>query len=298
MFCRCSTGVALHPLKILVSHLPPPVPGGVAPKFGSEKVSRYTGVSQLQLQVSRYTVQLSIDFWAQWREFSKNPYFFGRFSLLFPKRKRRSGFFRTLGSLVHHRLRSQIASDQRLRPITDTLIGTHPAERAFFGVRSAFDRDRRFWVFRSLSDHPEKFHSDIDNTFGTLGASWRYHSQSLCSTNPPSTKDTRSSDQSFALRPEPPFTEVSEPSRPEIAKKSQKVSSWGSGEKSQKIPENVYTNTEKNTQKGPKIGIFGLFGYFLRLFSRLPRRPFLRLFCDFGPGRSGDSCFFFLEPAR
>ena len=57
-FFRCSTGVALHPLKILVSHLPPPVPGGVAPKFGSEKVSRYTGVSQLQLRVSRYTVQL------------------------------------------------------------------------------------------------------------------------------------------------------------------------------------------------------------------------------------------------
>ena len=24
VFCRCSTGVALHPLKILVSHLPPP----------------------------------------------------------------------------------------------------------------------------------------------------------------------------------------------------------------------------------------------------------------------------------
>ena len=59
-FCRCSTGVALHPLKILVSHLAPPpaVLGGVAPKFGSEKVSRYTGVSQLQLRVSRYTVQL------------------------------------------------------------------------------------------------------------------------------------------------------------------------------------------------------------------------------------------------
>ena len=49
-FGRCSTGVALHPLKILVSHLPPPrVPGGVTPKFGSEKVSRYTGVSQLHL---------------------------------------------------------------------------------------------------------------------------------------------------------------------------------------------------------------------------------------------------------
>ena len=68
-FCRCSTGVALHPLRILVSHLSPPVPGGVAPKFGSEKVSRYTGVkvsrytvvSQLQLRVSRYTVQLSLE---------------------------------------------------------------------------------------------------------------------------------------------------------------------------------------------------------------------------------------------
>ena len=56
-FCRCSTGVALHPLKILVSDLPPPVAGGVAPKFGSEKVSRCTGMSQLQLRVSRYTVQ-------------------------------------------------------------------------------------------------------------------------------------------------------------------------------------------------------------------------------------------------
>ena len=59
-FCRCSSGVAPHPLKVLVSHLsPPPIPGGVAPKFGSEKVSRYMGVSQVQLRVSRYTVQLS-----------------------------------------------------------------------------------------------------------------------------------------------------------------------------------------------------------------------------------------------
>ena len=57
-FCMCSSGVAPHPLKILVSHLPPPFPGGVAPKVGSEKVSRYTGVSQVQLRVSRYTVQL------------------------------------------------------------------------------------------------------------------------------------------------------------------------------------------------------------------------------------------------
>ena len=57
-FCRCSTSVALHPLKFWCRT--PPVPGGVAPKFGSEKVSRYAGVSQLQLRVSRYTVQLSL----------------------------------------------------------------------------------------------------------------------------------------------------------------------------------------------------------------------------------------------
>ena len=29
-FCRCSTGVALHPLKIMVPHLPLPVPGEVS----------------------------------------------------------------------------------------------------------------------------------------------------------------------------------------------------------------------------------------------------------------------------
>ena len=59
-FCRCSTGVALHPLKISVSHLPPPCAGRCRTEIWvSEKVSRYTGVSQLQLRVSRYTVQLS-----------------------------------------------------------------------------------------------------------------------------------------------------------------------------------------------------------------------------------------------
>ena len=122
-FCRCSSGVAPHALKILVSHFSegpkggrrkggrgrklshfsfccafrccvvyspcfpvwgeekvmtiydagplaagplcgllnfsPPFPGGVPPKFGSEKASRYPGVSQVQLRVSRYTVQLS-----------------------------------------------------------------------------------------------------------------------------------------------------------------------------------------------------------------------------------------------
>ena len=59
-FCRCSSGVAPHPLKIWCRTFPPPFPGGVAPKFGSEKVSRYTGVSQVQLRVSRYTVQLRL----------------------------------------------------------------------------------------------------------------------------------------------------------------------------------------------------------------------------------------------
>ena len=54
-FCRCNSGVAPNPLKILVSHLPPPRPPHSRevshPKFGSEKVSRYTGVSQVELRV-------------------------------------------------------------------------------------------------------------------------------------------------------------------------------------------------------------------------------------------------------
>ena len=53
------------------------------------------------------------------------------------------------------------------------------------------------------------------------------------------------------LRPEPPFTGVSGPSGPEIAKKSQKRSFGGSAEKSQKIPEKV------------KKYDFRTFGYFL-----------------------------------
>ena len=83
-----------------------------------------------------------------------------------------------------------------------------------------------------------------------------------------------------ALRPEPPFTGVSGPSGPEIAKKSQKGSFWGSGEKSQKIPEKVQ-KYQKNTQKGPKIGIFRLFRVFLETFLQIPKRPFLRLFLRF-----------------
>ena len=91
-FCRCSTGVALHPLKNLVAPPPPPVPGGVAPKFGSEKVSRCTGVSQLQLRVSRYTVQLSPEIARGfWRLVSAVDFFggfFGPFSSLENKQEK------------------------------------------------------------------------------------------------------------------------------------------------------------------------------------------------------------------
>ena len=60
-FCRCSTGVALHPLKNFgVAPSPPPCAGRCRTEIWlSEKVSRYTGVSQLQVRVSRYTVQLN-----------------------------------------------------------------------------------------------------------------------------------------------------------------------------------------------------------------------------------------------
>ena len=61
MWHRCR---ATPPTNFFWCRTPPPVPGGVALKFGSEKVSRYTGVSQLQLRVSCYTVQL------RWGRFS------------------------------------------------------------------------------------------------------------------------------------------------------------------------------------------------------------------------------------
>ena len=69
-------------------------------------------------------------------------------------------------------------------------------------------------------------------------------------------------------------------------KKVSKKVFWGVG---RKVP--------KNTRKSLKIPIFGpfwvfldFFGYFLGLFCRPPERPFLRFFCDFGPGGPGDSC--------
>ena len=80
----------------------------------------------------------------------------------------------------------------------------------------------------------------------------------------------------FHLRPEPPFTGVSRPSGPKITKKSQKRSFRGSGEKSQKISENV----TKKTKKVRKYAVLDFFGYFGGLFCRPPKRP-LRLFWDF-----------------
>ena len=63
-------------------------------------------------------------------------------------------------------------------------------KRAVFGVQSPFDRDRRFRVLQSLSDHPKRFHSEIDNTWYTVLCQSVLH-------QPPSTKDTWSRDQSL-----------------------------------------------------------------------------------------------------
>ena len=81
------------------------------------------------------------------------------------------------------------------------------------------------------------------------------------------------------LRPEPPFTGpgVSRPSGPEIAKKVSKGSFWGSGEKSQNIPEKV-SKYRKNTQKGPKIGIFRLFRVFFETFLQTPQKTLFETF--------------------
>ena len=63
------------------------------------------------------------------------------------------------------------------------------------------------------------------------------------------------------LRPERPFTGVSGPSGPRIAKKSQKESFWGSAKKSPKIPEKVkkYTKLDFLVYFLTFSGIFGNF---------------------------------------
>ena len=76
------------------------------------------------------------------------------------------------------------------------------------------------------------------------------------------------------LRPEPPFTGVSGPSRPEITKKSQKRSFWGSAEKSQKKTQ----KTSKNTDFRTYLGIFKLSRVFFETFLWTPKRTFFETF--------------------
>ena len=74
------------------------------------------------------------------------------------------------------------------------------------------------------------------------------------------------------------------------SQKSLKKGLLGGLEKSlEKYPKKS-KNTEKIPKKVRKLIFLDFLGYFSRLFSRPPKRPFLRLFCDFGPLGPGDSC--------
>ena len=56
-----------------------------------------------------------------------------------------------------------------------------------------------------------------------------------------------------------------------------------------KVPKNT-RKSQKIPKKVRKLVFFDFFGYFLGLFCAPPKRPFLRLSCDFGRRGSGDSC--------
>ena len=56
-----------------------------------------------------------------------------------------------------------------------------------------------------------------------------------------------------------------------------------------KVPENI-RKSRKIPEKVQFRVFFDFFGYFRGLFCRPPKRLFLRLFWDFGPGGPGDSC--------
>ena len=51
-----------------------------------------------------------------------------------------------------------------------------------------------------------------------------------------------------------------------------------------------YPKKSKTISEGAKIGIYRLFRVFSGTFLQTPKKTFLRLFCDFGPGGPGDSC--------
>ena len=78
------------------------------------------------------------------------------------------------------------------------------------------------------------------------------------------------------------------------SQKSLKKSLFGGPQKSPR----KYPKKSKNTPKSPILGIFYFFRYFRGLFCGPPKRLFLRLFCDFGPGGPGDSCKWSLGSQR
>ena len=85
----------------------------------------------------------------------------------------------------------------------------------------------------------------------------------------------------FVLRPEPPFTGVSGPSGPEIAKKSQKGLLGGR----QKSPKK-YPKKSKNTNFRTFLGIFRLFRVFFGTFLPAPRNTFFEIFLRFRARRA------------
>ena len=72
-FCRCSTGVALHPLKILVSHLPPPCPGRCRTEIWVWKgVALHGGVAATVAGVALHCATKYV-FWDLWTEHRGTP---------------------------------------------------------------------------------------------------------------------------------------------------------------------------------------------------------------------------------
>ena len=63
-FCRCSTGVALHPLNILVSHLPPPCAGRCRTEIWVWKgAALHGGVAATVAGVALHCATKPVPFW-------------------------------------------------------------------------------------------------------------------------------------------------------------------------------------------------------------------------------------------
>ena len=71
-----------------------------------------------------------------------------------------------------------------------------------------------------------------------------------------------------------------------MAKKISKKGHFGGPQKSLK----KYPEKSKNTDFRTFLGIFRFFRVFSGTFVQTRKKTFLRFFCDFGPGGSGDSC--------